>query len=203
VHGRLCPTNLGEKKANVKRNADGGSICAIALLRHNRDSHSALALLAYTFGVTRIVLAALSFVLVNTAVTAQVKIGISPEHYKKYEEIHANVENSGRNPVTLCVEVGHTSPTGEGGIQSTPSPFWVQQNNGGKWNTLLIGPDVGSHRAVTMLEPSKSMQFPFRLNVSGRMRLRLEYWTGSMPNFDCHAPPKGAKRVTSTVFTVE
>ena len=24
----------------------------------------------------------------------------------------------------------------------------------------MVGPDVGSYRAVTMLEPSKSMQFP-------------------------------------------
>jgi hypothetical protein len=154
--------------------------------------------------MARIILAALSLLLVsNTAVMAQVKINISQEHYKKYEEIHANVENSGNSPVTLCVQVGQTSPTGEGGIESTPSPFWVQNYGDGKWSTLLIGPDVGSYKGVAVLEPSESMKFPFRLNASGRMRLRLNYWRGSMPNFDCHAPPKGVKQVTSTVFTVE
>jgi hypothetical protein len=154
--------------------------------------------------MARLVLGALSLLLAtNTAVMAQVKISISPEHYKKYGEIHANVENSGNGPITLCVEVGQTSPTVEGGIESTPSPFWVQQNTDGEWNTLMIGPDVGSHKAAAVLEPSKSMKFPFRLNASGRMRLRLNYWRGSMPNLDCHAPPKGSKLVTSIVFTVE
>jgi hypothetical protein len=67
----------------------------------------------------------------------------------------------------------------------------------------MIGPDVGSIRAAVVLEAGESREFPFRLIESGRMRLRLNYWRGSIPNLDCHAPPKGLKLLTSTVFTIE
>ena len=65
----------------------------------------------------------------------------------------------------------------------------------------MIGPDVGSFRNPEVLAPGKSLEFPFRLNDSGQMRLRLSYWNGSLPGLNCHAPRKGAKQVTSAYFT--
>ena len=53
-----------------------------------------------------------------------------------------------------------------------------------------------------MLEAGESREYPFRLHESG-MRLRLNYWRGSVANLDCHAPPKGLKLVTSKAFTIE
>ncbi|HXN21484.1 MAG TPA: hypothetical protein VOA41_01925 [Candidatus Dormibacteraeota bacterium] len=153
--------------------------------------------------MTRLILATLglSLILANAAI-AQVKITVPSQQYKVYEEIHAKVENTGNQALTFCVEFGQTSTKG-GEVERTPSPFWVQRNGNGKWGTLMIGPDVGSARAAVVLEAGESKEFPFCLNDSGRMRLRLNYWRGSIPKLDCHAPPKGVKLVTSAVFTIE
>jgi hypothetical protein len=153
--------------------------------------------------MTRLILATLGLSLIlPTAAIAQVKITVPAQRYKVQEEIHAKVENTGSGAVTFCVEFGQTSPEG-GEIESTPSPFWVQRSSNGKWSTLMIGPDVGSIRAAVVLEAGESKGFPFRLNDSGRMRLRLNYWRGSIPNLDCDAPPKGLKLLTSAAFTIE
>jgi len=170
---------------------------------HRTDSSAALATLAYTSAMTRLILAALGLSLIlATAAIAQVKITVPPQRYKIHEEIHAKVENTSNNAVTFCVEFGQTSMKG-GEVESTPSPFWVQRNDNGKWGTLMIGPDVGSARAAVVLEAGESKEFPFRLNDSGKMRLRLNYRRGSIPELDCHALPKGLKLATSAVFTVE
>jgi hypothetical protein len=151
----------------------------------------------------RLILSALGLSLIlATGAIAQVKITVPVQRYKVHEEIHTKVENTGDKAVTFCVEFGQTSMRGSE-IEGTPSPFWVQRNDNGKWGTLLIGPDVGSARAAAVLEARESKEFPFRLNDSGRMRLRLSYWRGSIPNLDCHAPPKGLKLATSIVFTIE
>ena len=157
----------------------------------------------YTAFMTRLTFASVVLALFSLTATAQVKIHVSARQHKKYEAIHASVENSGTNPVTFCIEYGQTSPNGSGEIETTPSPFWVQQNNSGKWGTLMIGPDVGSFKSPEVLDPHKSVDFHFRLADSGQMRLRLNYWRGSLPSLDCHEPPKGAKLVTSAVFDVE
>jgi hypothetical protein len=141
-------------------------------------------------------------VILATTASAQVRIIVPAPQFKVHDEIHAKVENTGSNAVTFCVEFGQTSMK-EGDIESTPSPFWVQRSDNNKWGTLLIGPDVGSARASVVLQPRESRVFPFRLNDTGKMRLRLNYWRGSIPKLDCHAPAKGAKLVTSRVFTIE
>lgn len=151
----------------------------------------------------RIIFASLLLALFSLAATGQVTIHVSPQHQKKYETIHARVANTGSRPVTFCIEVGQTSPKGGGEIETTPTPFWVQRNNDGRWSTLMNGPDVGSFRNPEVLDPGKSLEFPLRLGDSGQMRLRLNYWNGSLPSLDCHAPPKGAKLVTSAVFAIE
>jgi len=153
--------------------------------------------------MTRLILASLLWSSFSLTAGAQVKIEISPQRLGKYEKLHAKVENSGSKPVTFCIEAGQTSPKGGGEIETTPSPFWVQRSNEGKWGTLIIGPDVGSSKFPEVLNPGKSEEFPFRLGGSGQMRLRLNYWDGAVPKLDCHAPPKGLKVVTSSVFTVE
>ena len=144
---------------------------------------------------------ALSLVL-GPAAVAQVKIIVPEHHYKVHEKIPAKVENIERHPVTLCVEFGQTS-SNAGETENTPSPFWVQRNIHGKWGTLIIGPDIGSLKEAVVLTAGESREFPFRLIDSGTMRLRLNYWRGSLPNLDCHVPPKGRELQTSAEFTVE
>jgi hypothetical protein len=151
----------------------------------------------------RIILSILGISLILAAApVAQVKITAPAQRYKIHEQIRAKVENTGNDAVTFCIEFGQTSMKGDE-IESTPSPFWVQRRGNGKWGTLLIGPDVGSFRGAVVLEAGESKEFPFRLNDSGTMRLRLNYWRSSIPNLDCHTRPKGLKLVTSAVFTID
>jgi hypothetical protein len=141
--------------------------------------------------MTRLILAVSGlFLSLPTAALAQVKIRIPAEHYKVGQEIHAEVENKGSYPVTVCLEF---LP------ESTISPFEIQRYENGKWGTLLLAIDIAGSVA-TVLEPGRSYDFPFRLNDPGRMRLRLEYWRGSIPNFHCNAVPKGSKLATSAIF---
>ena len=128
-----------------------------------------------------------------TATIAQVKIQIPTQHYRVRQEIHAKVENTGTYPVTACLTF---LP------ESTISPFEVQQYGNGKWGTLLLAIDIAGSVA-TVLDAGKSYEFPLRLNGPGRMRLRLNYWRGSIPDLHCNALPKGSKLATSTVFIVE
>jgi hypothetical protein len=144
--------------------------------------------------MTRLIFAFWVLSLFSLAAAAQLKINLPPQHQKRYEKIHASIENTGNKPVTFCIEVGQTSPKGDGEIETTPSPFWVQGNNKGKWGTLMIGPDVGSFKLPEVLDPGKSIEFPFRLGDSGRMRLRLTYWNGSLQSLDCHGTRPAARR---------
>jgi hypothetical protein len=153
--------------------------------------------------MARLVCSCLILCAFSLTAAAQVKIHVPQPHQKKYEKISASVENSTSKPVTFCVEYGQSSPKKEGEVETTPYPFWVQQNYNGKWSTLINGPDVGSIRSPVVLDPGKSMEFPLRLGGSGEMRLRLNYWNAGVPSLDCHAPPKGAKLITSSAFTVE
>lgn len=154
--------------------------------------------------MSRLINVFVGFFLVTPFVAmAQAKIDLSAQHYKLHEEIRAKVQNIGSRSVTICVEFGQTSHKSDGEVESTPIPFWVQRNDHGKWGTLLIGPDVGSLRVPVLLDAGESNDFSIRLIDSGRMRLRLEYWPRPIPKLDCHARPRGAKRVTSAVFTVE
>ena len=158
--------------------------------------------MAYTSAMARLILALAFSLIVATSASAQVKITFPAQQYKLHEQIRAKVENMGNSAVTFCVEFGQTSMK-DGGVENTPSPFLVQRNDKGRWGTLMIGPDVGSARAAVVLEGGESKEFPFRLNDSGRMRLRLTYSHGSFPTLDCRAQPKGSKLLTSAVFTID
>jgi hypothetical protein len=103
----------------------------------------------------------------TTAATAQVKITVPVRQYKVGEEIPAKVENGGKYAITFCVEFGQTSMKG-GEVESTPSPFWVQQNDDGKWGTLIIGPDVGSFRGAIVLEVGRVKRFSVPPERSGK-----------------------------------
>ena len=104
--------------------------------------------LRYTLFMTRLIFAPLVLALSSLPAPAQVKIHVSPSHHKTFETIHASVENAGSKPITFCIQVGQTSPKGGGEIEATPSPFWVQKNNDGRWSTLLIGPTWAASSAL-------------------------------------------------------
>jgi hypothetical protein len=136
-----------------------------------------------------------------TGLAAQVRIVVPKRQYQPEEQIKARLENRSSRPITICVQFGQWSPK-EGTIESTPSPFLVEQRGNGRWSVLLIGPDVGSNSQPVEVGSGKSLDFPFRLRDRGTMRLRLDYWIGSGPDVNCKDPTRGTKRLRSTTFTV-
>ena len=147
----------------------------------------------------------LSFVaLFSTAVVSQVRVSTGGEEFKSHQQIPVRISNTGKNSVSYCVEFGQWSlKTGSGeadDIESTPIPFYVQKQRGGKWGILLIGTDVGSSRRAVVLKAGESQQFPFRLGDRGRMRLVLDYWRGE--NDSVCKFPKGKKTTRSKIFVV-
>jgi hypothetical protein len=151
--------------------------------------------------MTRVMVALGITLIVVNATIARVKITFPAQRYKLHQLIRANVANTGNTAVSFCVEFGQTSMK-DGEVESTPSPFQVQRNNNGRWGTLIIGPDIGSARGAVVLQPGESKEFPFRLNDSGKLRLRLDYWRGSLPTLDCREL-KGSKSLTSSIFTID
>jgi len=136
-----------------------------------------------------------------TSLSAQVRVVIPKLHYQSQEQIPAKLENKTSQPITVCVQFGQWSPKGDT-IESTPSPFFVERNDNGKWSVLLNGPDIGSNSQPVEVDSDKSMEFPFRLNGEGTMRLRLDYWIGSRPDAKCNGPAKDTKHLRSATFTL-
>ncbi len=134
----------------------------------------------------------------------QVQITVPAQSFRASEQIAAKVFNLGDHKIVYCVEFGQTSSTGLGveNIETTPIPFYVQRRSGGRWSTLLIGPDVGSFRNSVVLEAGQSQEFFFRLKDKGEMRLVLDYWTGEK-TVDCKNPPRGGKKAQSKIFAVQ
>ena len=69
---------------------------------------------------------------------------VPKRHYQQREQISAKLENQTSQPITVCVQIGQWSPKG-GTIESTPSPFLVEQKDNDKWGVLLNGPDLGNN----------------------------------------------------------
>lgn len=142
--------------------------------------------------------------LFNSAVVSQVRVSAGGEEFNSHQQIPVRISNAGTNNVSYCVEFGQwSSKTGSGqtdDVEATPIPFYVQKQSGGKWGTLLIGPDVGSSRRAVLLRAGESQQFPFRLGDRGRMRLVLDYWRGE--NDSVCKFPMGKKITRSKIFVV-
>ena len=143
----------------------------------------------------------LELLLLATSLSAQVRVVIPKLHYQAQEQIPAQLENHTSQPITVCVQFGQWSPKGNT-IESTPSPFFVERNDNGKWGILLNGPDVGSNSQPVEVDSGKSLEFPFRLNGEGTLRLRLDYWIGTSPDVKCNGSATGTKHLRSATFTL-
>ena len=132
---------------------------------------------------------------------AQVRVLLPASQFKTFEQIRASVRNDTSRPITLCVQIGQTSPTGAS-TESTPIPFYIQAKSKTGWTTLMIGPDVGSAFSPTVLDSGETAAFPFRLYQHGRLRVVLNYWSGSRPHLDCSKTPRRKKTVRSSPFVI-
>jgi hypothetical protein len=153
--------------------------------------------------MTRIVLSTLILLFISSsAAGAQAQITLDEgRRYEAEEQIKARVENTGTQPITMCVEIGQWS-FNKSDVEATPTPFRVEQRTDGKWHALLLAPDLGSYLHAEVLGVGKSVEFPFRLNSPGTTRLMVNYWLGSKSDLDCRAESKGSKQVVSPIFSV-
>jgi hypothetical protein len=105
--------------------------------RVTQARHSVYGRLRYTLPMKRVIFVCLTLPLFTFITPAQVKIHVPQEHQKKYESIRASVENTGKKPISFCIEFGQTSPKGEGqtegcrhtttasGAHSLSAPMWA------------------------------------------------------------------------------
>ena len=141
----------------------------------------------------RIVVTTLFTVLAGSS-SAQVQVILPASSIRARESIEARVLNRSNGPVTYCVQMGQYAPKGDT-IERTPIPFYVQKRSGDQWNTLMIGPDIGSLLSVVVLDPAKAHEFPLRIADTGSIRLVLEYWLGDRKNMSCPRPTKGKRQL--------
>lgn len=134
-------------------------------------------------------------------VSAQVKIIVPPHRYESNDKITASVQNDGPESVTMCVNMAQTS-TNHITVDSTPTPFRFEAESKQGWQAVMIGPDYKNMRRAVVLQPGQSLDFPFRLNVDGRVRLRLAYWKGASPAMNCAKPPTLAHHAKSPTFKI-
>jgi len=184
----------------VRRKGQGGPSAGRSLsadaLASSRNTNQ-----RYTSRMLRSIVVVL---LLNPLALPQVHMATSRTDVNSHDRIDVQITNSGKNAVSYCMEFGQYSfKAGSGAaedMEPTPIPFYVQREGGGKWSTLLNGPDIGSMRRVVVLKAGESQQFPFRLGDRGRMRLVLDYWRGE--NDGVCEYPKGKKTTRSNIFVV-
>jgi len=144
------------------------------------------------------------FLLLSQIVQSQVRVSTLGAEFKSHDQINAQITNAAKGTVSYCVEFGQHSFKAASGtvedMETTPIPFYVQRQNGRKWATLLIGPDIGSSKHVVVLKPGQSQRYPFRLSDRGRMRLVLDYLDGE--NEKACEYPKGKKTTRSNAFVM-
>jgi hypothetical protein len=142
--------------------------------------------------------------LLGSIALCQVRVSTLNTDFDSRGRIDAQIINTGKVAVSYCVEFGqisHKTVTGAAeDVEPTPIPFYVQKQNGSRWGTLMIGPDVGSSRRAVVLKAGESQQYPFRLSDRGRMRLVLDYWRGE--NNKVCEQPTDKKTTRSGIFVV-
>ena len=141
-------------------------------------------MLKYVLVILRACACAMLTLSFTSAISAQVRVLLPATKFEALELIRATVQNGTTEPITYCIEFGQTSPTGAS-TEGTPFPFIIQRNVNGGWQNLLIGPDIGSILAPSVLDAGQSAAFPFRLNQNGSLRILLRYWPGSHPDLNC------------------
>jgi hypothetical protein len=133
-------------------------------------------------------------------ISAQVRVTVPGKSFFVSEKITAKVENESDQPVTICVVSGQISKSGPTAV-STPVPFSIEGREIGKWKVLMVSPEGVAGDAV-VLEPKKSLEFPFWPPAKGELRLQMRYWQGAHANLDCAHPPPDSHNAKDTPFAV-
>jgi len=133
---------------------------------------------------------------------AQVRVTVAAKKFTADEKVIATVENDSDQWITICVESGQISKTGQS-VVSSPVPFAIEKRTmKEKWAPLLVSPEGGGSGAAVVMEPKKTLQYPFWPPATGNLRLQMRYWIGANPNFDCAHPQGEPHNAKATEFSV-
>jgi hypothetical protein len=132
--------------------------------------------------------------------SAQVRVTVPAKSFTIDQKITATVQNETDQPVTICVVSGQISKSGPTAV-STPVPFTIEGRVVGKWKALMVSPEGAAGDAV-VVEPKKSLEFPFWPPAKGELRLQMHYWQGPQPSLDCAHPPPDSHNAKDTTFAV-
>jgi hypothetical protein len=155
-----------------------------------------------TSALARTVLFSLPVLLTALHSMAQVQITLPKSRFSRHEQIDVAVTNTGKKPISFCVEFGHWSFKDDSTpMEATPTPVYVQAHSKRGWHTLLIGPDIGSSRHSVVLKGGETQHYPFRVSDKGEMRRLLDYWIGESDR-TCENLPR-RKAAQSQVFFVQ
>jgi hypothetical protein len=111
------------------------------------------------------------------------------------------LKNNLAGPISFCADFGKSVRT-ESGQQVAPNPFEVQKWNDRRWDTQLIGTDVGSGNTAVSIGAHESRSFRLQIGASGRYRLRLRYLEGESET-QCPVPSEHAITTHSKPFSMQ
>jgi hypothetical protein len=151
--------------------------------------------------VLRVLAFGLFLASLSPATVAQVRIDVSIPKTGGIPEVHASVRNQSRQSITVCLDLGYSSKTGNA-VEATPHPFDIQKQYRDSWSFLLNGTDIGGSHRPEVVESRKSIDYIFQPKASGHLRLVLNYWTSAVPNMECEMASKGTHKVTSKAFEI-
>jgi hypothetical protein len=106
--------------------------------------------------------------------------------------IPIEVKNQLPVSITFCADFGASVHTAAG-VRPAPNPFELERWTGSRWNTQLVGSDVGNSFVAMGVDARQSKQFLLEVNAPGRYRVRLTYIKGEGTE---HCPIRSAEAVT-------
>jgi hypothetical protein len=153
-----------------------------------------------SFGVAPFA-AALSFVLLLQAERglSQVRIGLHSQQVEQHKPFTVQVRNESSYGISFCADIGQSVDT-PSGRTAAPNPFYLQRWTGKRWETQLIGTDVGNGGAVFVMGWKEVQDFPLQVNSPGQYRIQFIYskWSAT----SCSQLRKHSSHVNSKPFSV-
>jgi hypothetical protein len=150
----------------------------------------------------RVVLSSVVLCCFAPTLSAQVRVTVPAKKFTMDQKVVATVENDSDQWITICVESGQISKTGQS-VVSSPVPFAIEKRTmREKWAPLLVSPEGGRAGSAVVMEPKKALQYPFWPPATGNLRLQMRYWIGANSNFDCGHPAGETHNAKAAEFSV-
>jgi hypothetical protein len=130
---------------------------------------------------------------------SQIRIAVDSQRIEQDKPFKVLLRNENSFGISFCADIGHSvdSPSGR---TAAPNPFYLQHWTGERWDTQIIGTDVGNEGAVFVIGSNEVQDFPLQVKSSGKYRIQFFYskWSAT----SCSQLLKHSNRVNSKPFSV-